>query len=212
MGVSERAPNGHHLPAALPRSTTSNKGNSSRWPLATTSTSTSTTTFFSKASTSTPGFQTSEMSPHLASRISVQERAPGTLQSVPDAAVYILHLPSAVPGATSQSLLAHISAELKAHMGVLRANRSATLVLMARLLPEPGTVEPHVEAIARLRDLSLLQLSNEREIDMAELLDMLNGVKDSMGHLVVVNKLRSRNSATVALGVKYQGYTDRREL
>jgi hypothetical protein len=30
-----------------------------------------------------------------------------------------------------------------------------------------------------------------------------------MGGLVVVNKLRSRNSTTVALGVKYQAYADR---
>jgi hypothetical protein len=161
---------------------------------------------------STPGPKSDEMRQHLSSRITVQQRAPGTLQSVHDAAVYILRLPSPSPGVPSHSLPARIIAELRAHIGVLRASSSATLVLTARLLPEPGTVDPDIEAIARLRDLSLLQLANEREIEMLELMDMLNSVSDSMGRLVLVNKLRSRNNATVAFEVKYQAYADRHEL
>jgi hypothetical protein len=62
--------------------------------------------------------------------------------------------------------------------------------------------------MARLHDLSRLQLANEREMEMGELVEMVNSVHDGMGRLVVVNKLRSRKSATVALGVKYQAYTD----
>ena len=105
-----------------------------------------------------------------------------------------------------------ITAELSAHIGVLRASSRATLILIARLLPEPGTVDPNVEAIARVRDLSLLQMANEREIEMVELIDMLNGVRDSMGRLVVVNKLRSRNDATIAMEVRYQAYGDRQAV
>lgn len=111
----------------------------------------------------------------------------------------------------SDSVPARIIAELRAHIGVLRASSCATLVLTARLLPEPGTVDPDVEAIARLRDLSLFQLANEREMEMLELMDILNSVRDSMGRLVLVNKLRSRNNAMVAFKVQYQAYADRHE-
>lgn len=159
---------------------------------------------------STPGaMNLKEMrQPQLGSRITVQKRTPGTPQTINDAAVYILHLPSPSPGVPSHSLPAQIIAELRAHLSVLRASSYATLILTPRLLPEPGTVDPDVEAIARLRDLSLLQLANEREIEMAELVDILNSIRDSMGQLVVVNKLRSHNNATVALGVKYQAYAN----
>jgi hypothetical protein len=145
----------------------------------------------------------------FSSRITVQKRAPGALQTVKDAAVYILRLPAPSPEVPSHSLPAKILAELRAHLGVLRANTSVTLVLVPCLLPEPGTVDPDVEAMARLRDLSLLQLANEREMEMGELVEIVNSVHDSTGWLVVVNKLRSRNSATVALGVKYQAYADK---
>ncbi|KAF7514171.1 hypothetical protein GJ744_004496 [Endocarpon pusillum] len=141
-------------------------------------------------------------------RITVQERAPGALQTVRDAAVYILRLPAPSPGVPSHALSTRILAELRAHLGLLRANTSVTLILVPRLLPEPGTVDPDVEATARLRDLSRLQLANEREMEMEELVAIVNSVHDSMGWLVVVNKLRSHNSATVALGVKYQAYAD----
>lgn len=143
-------------------------------------------------------------------RITVQKRASGALQVVKDAAVYILRLPAPSPVMPSHSLPTRILAELRAHLGVLRVNNtSATLVLAPRLLPEPGTVEPDVEAKVRLRDLSRLQLANEREMEMGELLEIVHSVHDSVGRLVVINKLRSRNSATVALGVKYQAYADR---
>jgi len=82
------------------------------------------------------------------------------------------------------------------------------LVLVLRALPEPGTVDPDVESMARLRDLSLMQLANERELELGELADMVNSAVDGVGRLFVVNKLRSRGCATVALGVKYQTFTD----
>ena len=146
----------------------------------------------------------------LTRRITVQERVPGRQQTVKDAAVYILHLPMPSPGMSSDSIPASILAELRAHFGVLRANRnSVTLILAPRLLPEPGSVDPDIEAIARTRDLSHLQLANEREMEIGELVEMVKGVHDSTGWLVVANSFRSRNSATMALSIKYQAYADR---
>ena len=103
-------------------------------------------------------------------------------------------------------------AELRAHIGVLRANKSATLVLTARLLPEPGTMDPGIEAIARLRDLSVVQLANEPEIEASDVMDMLNGVRDGTGRLVLVNHFRSRHNPIVAFQLRCQAYTDRHEI
>lgn len=135
----------------------------------------------------------------IRSRITVQRRMPATLQTVTDAAVYILRLTT-----PSLSLRAQILAELNAHLGVLRANALANLILAPPLLPEAGTVEPDVEAMARSRDLSRVQLTNEGELEVDELSEMVNSVCDGRGRLVVANKLRSRLGATVAVAVKYE--------
>ena len=176
---------------------------SHRWPLATPP---------SLSRASTPGPKPSEIRQQSSSRITVQQRAPGTPQTVHGAAVYILHLPSASPGVPKASLLAQVTDELRAHIGVLRANKSATLVLTARLLPEPGTMDPSMEAIARLRDLSVVQLANEPEMEALDVMDMLNSVRDGTGRLVLVNKFRSRHNPIVAFEIRCQAYTDRHEV
>ena len=126
--------------------------------------------------------------------------------------MYVLRLPSPSPTAPSRCLPAQIIAELKAHLGVLRASVGSRLILTARLLPETGTGDAEVTTVARLRDLSLLQLANDRELEMLEFMNMLNSVGDSTGCLVLVNKLRAWNNATVALEVRYQAYADTHEL
>lgn len=151
------------------------------------------------AENSDPTAGTGEVTDSIRSRITVQRRMPAALQTVKDAAVYILRLTT-----PSLSLRAQILAELNAHLGVLRANALATLILAPPLLPEAGTVEPDVEAMARSRDLSRLQLTNECELEVGELNEMVNSVCDSRGRLIVVSKLRSRLGATVAVGVKYE--------
>ena len=151
------------------------------------------------AHNNSPAVGTGKADDSCSGRVTVQRRVPATLQTVNDAAVYILR-----PTITSPSLRAQIQAELSAHLSVLRANASATLILAPPLLPEAGTVDPDVEALARSRDLSHLQLTNECELELGELIDMVNGVFDSRGGLVVVNKLRSCNGATVAVGIKYE--------
>ena len=138
-------------------------------------------------------------------RITVAIRAQGGRQTVTDAAVYILHLPSASASLSSAPALASaILGELQVHLGVLHASRGVMLILTARLLPHPGSIlDPDIEAMARSRDLSLRQLTNEGEIEMQELLAMIDTVRDSVGKLAVTSKLY-RENIVVALVVKYQ--------
>ena len=132
--------------------------------------------------------------------ITVTYRAMGMPQSVTDAAVYIIHVPAASSGLT-------IKAELDDYLGVLRGCGGILLVLTTRLLPEPGTLSnPEVEASARARDLNMLQLANESEMEMSELLSIIKTIGDSAGKLVVTNHLRSNNGVILALTIKYQAY------
>lgn len=107
-------------------------------------------------------------------RITVQKRMPAEVQVVKDAAVYILRLGTPFPPLHAQML-----AELSAHLGVLRANSSATLILAPPLLPEAGTTDPDVEATARLRDLCRLQLTNQCDLELGELIEMVSSVHES---------------------------------
>jgi len=161
----------------------------------------------SQSSVSHRSSLTSDVQQSTSSRISLQQRSPGMIQNIYDAAVYILHLPSASPRHPSQILLAQMTAELRAHLGVLHANTGATLVLTARLLLEPGDIEPGIEAITRLHDLSLAQLTNEQEIELFQIIDMINSVRDRTGRLVLANKLFARNNATVVFEIRYQVYS-----
>ncbi|KAL9078955.1 MAG: hypothetical protein Q9157_002139 [Trypethelium eluteriae] len=147
--------------------------------------------------------------PDLNPRVTVTNRAVGTRQTATDAAIYILHLPLASSSPLTSAGANGTLSELQAHLSVLRSNNGLLLVLTARLLPKPGTLpNPEIEAIARSRSLTLRQLANENEMEMLELLELIDAVRDSMGRLVVVNKLCSRNNLVVALVVKYQVYGD----
>ena len=145
----------------------------------------------------------------LDGRLTLQRRAVGDPQTLKDAAVFILHLPSSSPEVTSHTLQENILKELRAHLNVLRANSTATIVMMTRFLPEPGSVDPEVDAMARCWDLTRKQLANECENEVGELVEIVSNVRDSMGCLVVVNKLHSRTSIMIALAVKYQAYATR---
>ncbi|KAI1113096.1 O-methyltransferase family protein [Nemania sp. NC0429] len=138
---------------------------------------------------------------------SISVRIPGSPQLVEDAAVYILQVPRFVhPTVHSedQSLDPWLQAELWAHFGLLGKNPSATLILIPRVYPEPGSVETAVENAARLVDLTKMQLSNERQYDLRELEAALSTVRDNVGRLVVVNRMTLRSTTMVALGIKYQ--------
>ena len=149
---------------------------------------------------------------HLTSRIAVQKRIQATQQHVEGAAVYALRLPLPSPTAPPRSLPPQIAAELKAHLAVLRASSTSRLILIARLLPETGIADAESAVTACLRDMTLLQLANDRELEISEIMNMLNSVGDSVGRLVLVSKQRARNNATVTFEVRYQAYVDSHEL
>lgn len=133
-------------------------------------------------------------------RVTVSYRVAGTPQPVTDAAVYILHLPA---------VLAHCRAQLQEYLGVLRANGGIMLVLTSHLLPEPGSLsDSQVEAVARTRDLNMLQLANEGEMELADLLGIIDTIRDSVGRLVVVDRLCSSDGLVVVLAVKHRDHTD----
>ncbi|KAK4233609.1 hypothetical protein C8A03DRAFT_19340 [Achaetomium macrosporum] len=156
-------------------------------------------------STGRPGPTEAGIADESGRRISIQRRAPGTPQPIKDGAMYILHLPSSSPAVRSASPSASIIiADLQAHAAILREKPSAMLVVVSDLPPKSGAVDEAAEAKACVRDLSWLQLMNERAMDIGELMDLITGVEDGMGHLVVVNKLLSRDSTKLALCVKYQ--------
>lgn len=136
-------------------------------------------------------------------RITIHRRLPAAVQEVSDAGVYILRLTSPFVPLPAQML-----AELNAHLHVLRANTAATLILALPLLPEWKAVNADVEAKARLRDLCHLQLTDQCEMELSEVLEIINSVSDINGQLVVVSRVRCSQSAAIVLGIQYQVFTD----
>ncbi|RYO97385.1 hypothetical protein DL765_011229 [Monosporascus sp. GIB2] len=146
-------------------------------------------------------------------RIIVQQRMPGAPQLVRDAALFIVRLQATCASAVSS----RIRAELGAHVGILRANPLSRLLLVLPSVlrdnqqQQPGGgcgTSPDIEAMARMRDLSFWQLANENEMEMATLLDLVNGVRDGLGRLMVVNKFAARHHPAVAIKVRYQTYAE----
>lgn len=145
---------------------------------------------------------------HLKERISVQQRNIGEPQVVKDAAVYMVRLMSPMWATSFAQLRTRILAELQAHLGVLSANPTAVLVLQMRVLPTKSAY-PYIDEIARVLDLSLLQLGSDRSAEITDLLDLVDSVHNNDGGRMVVKKLCSHNSALVVLGVKYQAGPNR---
>lgn len=136
----------------------------------------------------------------LEGRVRVQERSPGAPQFVQDAAVYVLHLPCTSLTTSIGSLREQILRELRAHFNVLRVNRSATLILIARLLPSPGHAsEQDPEAAARVQDLLLMQMTNGQEWDLEMLKELLNEVSDTSGRMVITHDHSSRERYSAAV-------------
>ncbi|KAI1350360.1 hypothetical protein F5Y01DRAFT_315933 [Xylaria sp. FL0043] len=143
-------------------------------------------------------------------KISIQQRAPGSPQTVRDATVYLFGLPAGHLGLVDcpEISSSQVLPELWAHMGILKANRAATFVLVTQILPEPGSVDSDIEEAAHLRDLWNTQSVKGYGIRVREITEMITSVNDGLGELVVVNRLQPRSSATVAFEIKYQSYHD----
>ncbi|KAF2964214.1 hypothetical protein GQX73_g9351 [Xylaria multiplex] len=142
------------------------------------------------------------------SRISFQRRSPRSPQAVRDATVYMFRVPTDDLGFLGYPQVGdlQILPELWAHLSILKANRAAAFILLVQVLPDPGSVDADIEETARLRDLWKMQLINRHEIQVDELTEMINGVNDGLGRLVVANKRESRSSATVAFVIKYEDF------
>lgn len=141
-------------------------------------------------------------------RITVIYHAAGMAQPVTHAAVYILHLPvifrNSPAGGNGLSIA---KAELEEYLGILRGSGGILLILTASLLPEPGSLsDPRLEAVARARDLSKLQLANEGEMELGELLGVIETVRDGLGKLAITNQLRSHNGLVVGLTIQHKAY------
>ena len=146
-----------------------------------------------------------ELSQDLNRRILVQHRAPASPQTVKDAAVYILNLRSLSDAVWGDLLRGRTLAELRTHAEILRENASATLILLPDVLSDsPRTDDRDIKSSAYLRDLSLWQMTNGWGMDLMELIELVNCVVEDTGRLVVSDKLRLPNGATVGLCVKYQ--------
>lgn len=133
--------------------------------------------------------------------ITVTHGASSTVQTITDAAAYIVHLP---PRSSPDADCWSIRSLLQVYLGVLRASGGVLLIPTIRLLPEPGGLsDPEAEAVARTRDLTMLQLANEGEMALGELLQIIGTVSDSVGKLVVANELKSTSGAVLVLIAKH---------
>lgn len=156
-------------------------------------------------------------SPHP--RVSVQYRPYGAQQTVLNGSVYVLSFPAASPLLPSRELCYRVAAELQSHLAIL-ANSQAALFMVMRGAGRQGEgsawtsndENPEVESPARVRDLSLWQLADDREVELCDLFDLVGQVQDSLGSLTVVNRLSAQRGSTVALEIRYQAHSKRTQL
>ncbi|KAF2024546.1 toxin biosynthesis regulatory protein AflJ [Setomelanomma holmii] len=148
----------------------------------------------------------------ISRRVTVQRRKPTMQQPVRDAAVYILQ-PSfdarSTDDFTPQELL---TIELKSHYSILQANPSAVLIVAPVMLPEPGSVAVNLEVQARLLDFAEMRFNQGSAMEVTELFQLTESTCDAHGRLMVTNRLRSADGATIALAAQYQSFSERTEL
>ncbi|KAL4807467.1 hypothetical protein BDV18DRAFT_167991 [Aspergillus unguis] len=149
------------------------------------------------------GWMTFNLPSSISSRVSVQSRAAGSTQTV-QAAAYIIRVPSPTPTNKWTSIRAQTVSELQAHLQALHSNPGARLMLTALVLPAPGSLNKEVEAMVRLRDMTLAQLANDRQPSRADILELICTVQDPAGGLVVEREIGTPSSAAVVLEVSYQ--------
>lgn len=140
-------------------------------------------------------------------QVQIQQRTNRAQQAVKDASMYILQTRS-----LGSALRKQLQDELKAHASILFDNPSASMIVAAPLLPEPGSVHHHVEMRARLRDLHHLQLNNEEAgLEVCELEELVssNMHPSGGGRLALVNKLQYADGSIAAVSIMYRPASDR---
>ncbi|TQN67602.1 Dothistromin biosynthesis regulatory protein aflJ, partial [Colletotrichum shisoi] len=131
--------------------------------------------------------------------LEIQNRAPGTTQNETNAAVYLLHVPDPFFYASSRAHAEACVAELRAHFDRLRTNKTATVTLIADVVPErscsggdgDGSPGGPAEARARLNDLLLLQAGHDVVFDVKRLQALLGFAREGADKASVVNQLSS---------------------
>lgn len=147
---------------------------------------------------------TSHLPSSISNRVTVQTRPAAASQTVLGAAIYILRIPSPSPVLSWATIRSQTLLELQAHLQVLRTQSSSRLILTVFVMPPPGKVDQGTEAMVRVREISLLQLANERLPSKTEITDLLTSVRDSAGGLVLSREIYAPASAATGLEVKYQ--------
>lgn len=153
-----------------------------------------------------PGSTPEQQQSLMDGRVALQRRTMGTPQPVRDAIVYVFHLNGFGNGGLGATALERIQSELQQLVDVLRTNSSATLVLTSGLIPDLGSIGARAEARARLRDMTLFQLTNQQDNEVGEILAMLSTLSDMAGRLVLVNKNCLPRTGDLALELKYQAF------
>lgn len=138
------------------------------------------------------------------SRITFQERALGSPQMVTSAEVYLIRLPAPSPFLSLQAVSVMTTTELVCHLAVLRANARARVLLTSRVITDSSARDAETDTTEGLRELSLLQLVNDKEFNISELVDIVRAVRDSTGGLLVSDVVQIPQSPVVALEIKYE--------
>ncbi|KAJ0120550.1 hypothetical protein J7T55_015279 [Diaporthe amygdali] len=121
------------------------------------------------------------------SRITLQTRSPGSLQTVKGAAAYVLNMASC---STKSKLRSWILTELEAHLAMLRSNDSVMVLVAPHLIPEAGSTQADVEAAARAHNLLLLQFANEQETEVTELISLIKPAEGAQRQPAIGYKLQ----------------------
>ncbi|KAK8113412.1 hypothetical protein PG984_013938 [Apiospora sp. TS-2023a] len=125
-------------------------------------------------------------------RIAISYRGLGTRQPIRSAAFYLMDLSPVGMG----SSMHQVSAEVREHLTILRTNSNSALVIISydnTSVDKSTTISPEKEAIPRLRELCMFQLSNQHQqsVSASDLSELVNSCHDATGRLSVMKRVCS---------------------
>lgn len=144
------------------------------------------------------------------SRVSVDYRPPGSPQAVLTGSIYVLSFPAVSPLLSSSELYYRVAAELRSHLTIL-ASSQASILLVMRGVDWQGEAdafsnEDERSEMAFMRELTLWQLTDDRQVKLHKLMELIQQVQDGSGSLTVVNRPSVQRGGAVAIEVRYQAY------